>query len=388
MSTNAESVRVKATIQCEPRKLSPDAQCISTILDDCICKVEIVAALDAFLQSSPLSGVVDETFRRALQEHLKLVERLKLQVGPKQNSDKEQKGEGNEAQLEKDIKSSVRNLLRHVRDHPDALIGLRAEPGWEIGESERSLISEFRKFQSHVSEKLQLSVEEEQELAHCKQVPPSTLANAEREVSEVLKKIQEMISEKDCVIKGLQSSLAKISTDPDKSARLDKRRQSIISTSKMKQSSIKKDIDELIVKCNNVCSESRNAERELQMKINKEKSETLQVIQNFDDKMEVLQAKLELNESEYKKEEEELRELQERFSVLEMECSQIQEKRRLAEEKRKQEMRELEVKTKAALLIQAWWRGYCARKALKKKGKGKGKGKGKKVKGKKAPPKK
>ena len=92
------------------------------------------------------------------------------------------------------------------------------------------------------------------------------------------------------------------------------------------------------------------------------------------------QAKLELNESEYEKEQEELKKLGNPFSVLELEFNQILEKRRLREEKRREEMRELELKTKAAILIQAWWRGYSIRKALKNKGKRK---KGKKGKGKK-----
>lgn len=66
-----------------------------------------------------------------------------------------------------------------------------------------------------------------------------------------------------------------------------------------------------------------------------------------------------------------MRELEEPFSLLEMECSKIQERQRLAEEKRILKLRELELKTKAALLAQAWWRGYTTRKALKNKNKSK-----------------
>lgn len=78
--------------------------------------------------------------------------------------------------------------------------------------------------------------------------------------------------------------------------------------------------------------------------------------------------------------EEELRKMENPFLVLEQEYHHILEKRRLAEEKRKQEMRELELKTRAAIFAQAWWRGYSTRKALRNKGKSKKakKGKGKK----------
>lgn len=89
-----------------------------------------------------------------------------------------------------------------------------------------------------------------------------------------------------------------------------------------------------------------------------------------------------MNEIEYERELEELRQLEIPFSVLEVEFKQIQEKHFLEEKKRKEEMRELELKTKAAVYAQAWWRGYSTRKALKNKGKNKKatKGKGKKTK--------
>lgn len=75
---------------------------------------------------------------------------------------------------------------------------------------------------------------------------------------------------------------------------------------------------------------------------------------------------------------------------LDVEYRYILDKRRLEAEKKEQEAKELVEKTKAVLIIQACWRGYCVRKALKeeeKKGKGtkgkKGKASKKKGKGKK-----
>ncbi|XP_068166923.1 dynein regulatory complex protein 10 [Antennarius striatus] len=379
MSTNTESVAAKAWIQVdEPRNLPPEAQMISKILEDCINKVEIVGTLDVFLQSNCLSSVKDETFRKLLQKHVILVE--KLQVGSKINSNEEQKGEGKKPrakdQLEKDIKDSVRDLLRHVRHHPDALIGLQTEPGLVIGESECSLNSELKVFQTHVWERLQISLEER---PHCKPVSPSTKAIMDsmvEEVTDTIKKVDERISEKNQEIKSLQSSLQKLPKEPPQFPLLNERQQEVISTSKKKQSIIQKQIDELKTAIDKVSRENREAEKKLHERNDKVKSETLDLIQTFDNKVEEIQAKLEMNELEYEREQEELRVLQERFSVLEIECVQIQEKRRLAEEKRKEEMRELEMKTKAAIVIQTWWRDYCARKALNK-GKGK-KGKEKK----------
>lgn len=101
--------------------------------------------------------------------------------------------------------------------------------------------------------------------------------------------------------------------------------------------------------------------------------------------MHLSQAKLELSEKSYENELEEVRKLEGPFSDLQEQYNKIQEKRRLAEEKRKEEMRQLELKTKASIIIQAWWRGYNVRKALKSKAKKtkkakKSKGKAKKTK--------
>ncbi len=66
---------------------------------------------------------------------------------------------------------------------------------------------------------------------------------------------------------------------------------------------------------------------------------------------------------------------------MEAEYTTIIEERRIAKEKREAAERELRAMIKAATFIQAFWRAYKMRKALKNKKKKKGKkGKGKKKK--------
>ena len=85
----------------------------------------------------------------------------------------------------------------------------------------------------------------------------------------------------------------------------------------------------------------------------------------------------------YTEEKRQLSELEERFKTLEKEYLEIMEARRIAKEKAEAAERELNLKIRAARLIQSLWRAHKARKALKsKKKKGKGK-KGKKSGGKK-----
>lgn len=85
----------------------------------------------------------------------------------------------------------------------------------------------------------------------------------------------------------------------------------------------------------------------------------------------------------YTEEKRQLSELEERFKTLKKEYLEIMEARRIAKEKAEAAERELNLKIRAARLIQSLWRAHKARKALKnKKKKGKGK-KGKKSGGKK-----
>lgn len=71
--------------------------------------------------------------------------------------------------------------------------------------------------------------------------------------------------------------------------------------------------------------------------------------------------------------------LMEKRAVLLQEYSQIEEERRIQEEKKEQALKELNTLTLAATRIQAFWRGYLIRSLykskIKKKKKGKGKGK-------------
>ena len=83
----------------------------------------------------------------------------------------------------------------------------------------------------------------------------------------------------------------------------------------------------------------------------------------------------------YEEEQLERKELEEVYGVLAVEYHQIMEERRQAEEAQREAARVLGLQTGAAVVIQAWWKGYCVRKNMaKSKGKGKAprKGKGKK----------
>lgn len=66
--------------------------------------------------------------------------------------------------------------------------------------------------------------------------------------------------------------------------------------------------------------------------------------------------------------------------MLLQEYSQIEEERRICQEKKEQALKEFTTMTLAATRIQAFWRGYLVRSLFKSKRKKNKKGKGKKTK--------
>ncbi|KAL3063162.1 hypothetical protein OYC64_002859 [Pagothenia borchgrevinki] len=374
------------------KPLSLEAKRILNMLENCISGVEFVAMLPALLQLNSLSSVVDKDLSMALQEHQLLEKRLETFECLMQGSDGEQGREVGKAmaRLEKDIKNSLRDLLRLARAHPDAISGLKAELGktLAVGESEYKLITGLEKLQSCVVETLLTSVEEE--LNDQLDLQKSSYQNHRLEIL-ALKQEKQAISmeqqdaeifEKNEEIKRCQGYLEDNNRHKAGISLIPVQQSQVHTASKMKKAGKTQAIDQPNILLSKLIFENRQAERVIQEKIEKVETEIENLLYTFDTDMEEKQAKLDLNRMYYEKEDEELKTLEKLFSVLEVECNQIKEKRRLAEEKRKKEAKELELKTKAAIMAQAWWRGYSTRKALKNKGKSKKpkKGKGKKTK--------
>ncbi|XP_035494936.1 dynein regulatory complex protein 10 isoform X2 [Scophthalmus maximus] len=370
----------------EKRRLSVEAQRISSIVENCISQLEIAATLPAILCLNSDSSVVDEELMRALRKHQLSETRLERET--LECIEQESEGEDEEARkrvktpLEKDIKDSVRDLLRLLRSCPDAISGLREEQGMEVGESECELIMVLKMFHSHMVDKLQTSLDEDLQRVLSKPLssPPAQdlehITLLREEVATAEKQVDAKISRKKMEVTNLQESLEE---NNKQIAGLSLAQKCPPQISK-KQASMQQEMGQLNIQLNNLMLENRRAERTLRKENEKVETEIEYLLQNFDSEMGKKQADLELNQIEYESGEEELRSLEKRFSVLESEYDQIMERRRLAEEKRQTEMRELELKIKAAIFAQAWWRGYSTRKALKNRGKSKTakKGKGKK----------
>ncbi|KAM4579255.1 dynein regulatory complex protein 10 [Fundulus diaphanus] len=191
---------------------------------------------------------------------------------------------------------------------------------------------------------------------------------ADEELSEILRAHQ--LLEKNSEIKQVERRLKELHMQIRHEVTFQEKQEEVNLTSLRDEvGSLKQETDQLSSQLSALMLENRKAERILQEKNDSVKIEIENILQSFDKDMLEIQAKLELTEQGYEKELEEVRKLKEPFSLLEEQYDVIQERKRLAEEKRKEEIRQLERKTKATIIIQAWWRGYSVRKALKSKAK-------------------
>nr|XP_061804035.1 dynein regulatory complex protein 10-like [Nerophis lumbriciformis] len=377
----------------QQRLLSAEAQTVSNILENCISQIEIVSSLSGFSQLACPCGDVEEEFTRLLAAHQMLSERLEssndfqeIIGGPAGEESARRK---RKAQLEREFKYSVRDLLRFFRSHPDTLLGLRPEVSIDVGEMESTLVVGLKKFHVHMMERLQTTPEEEIMLA-LETVSPDTelIVKLEETAAAIIQKDVE-ISEKTDDIQTLERLLKENQIEPvDWQLLADEQCQSIIKASQEKQTSIQQEIDRLNIRIHTSTLKFREGEKTLQEINENVEMEIEYLLQKFDDEIEEHQTELELCQIDVEREEGERKRLEEPYADLEKEYDHIMERRRIADEKRVSEC-----KLKVALYCQSWWRGYCTRKMLlanpiipsskgkkKAKGKGKGKGKGKKKK--------
>ncbi|XP_061585084.1 dynein regulatory complex protein 10 isoform X2 [Cololabis saira] len=356
------------------KKLLPvEIRLMYNIIETCISEVEIAASLPGIIQFYKMSGVVEEDLSKAIQAHQILEERAEKLNDCMPEPDGKLKGEDEEARrremakLGRDIKNSVRDVLRAFKKHPNAFFAIKTEQALELGESEQMLIKGLKLIQSNVVE--QFLPNQERNLSKQTLASPEEnlecLIEEEKQLDAKLKKLDEQMSKFDGKIKNMQSYLEQdLFPERDGASLPCKQEQPNEMPSELQQ-----EMDQLTIQLHNQRLENGEIRRTLRKKNEMLVMETKNVLSHFDEKMAEMQTQLEQTKIAYEKEVEELREMEKPFIALEVEHNQILEKRRLAEERRVQEKKDLELKTKAAITIQAWWRGTRFRKALKNQGK-------------------
>ncbi|XP_058499530.1 uncharacterized protein LOC131468874 [Solea solea] len=214
-------------IQCvddlKKKLLSVEAQRISRIWENCISQIEIVATLPTDLHT--VSSDMDKELIKNLKKHQLACERLER--GTQEGLEQESGGEATKARphLDKDIQSSVRDVLRFLRSHPDAIFGLRAILSMEAGESENKLIRELKGFHSHMLNKLLTSpFEESQSTLQNMAITPlqqvlhdlEHTSSQEAEVAKTIQQIHIKIIQKTAEVENLRQQFSMLSITDEK----------------------------------------------------------------------------------------------------------------------------------------------------------------------------
>ncbi|KAJ7340145.1 hypothetical protein OS493_002872 [Desmophyllum pertusum] len=297
--------------------------------------------------------------------------------------------------LSTQMKHSVKTILRLFASNPTAgnvLKDLRNERSFEVN----GMIDEMITLRAILFEKLLTTPSEQKERKqYLKQIVAREMKSSEtgRKLQEELKRAvddkENEISKRNDIIRRLKNDIYNVEKNAEEHSRriiteAAKQDASEMKNSDSKKSKLQQETIELKKKLEGDTLTHRESELALRKRKYKIETEVENWIQKFDTDMGERQDEFDALDAIYTEEKRQLNELEERFKTLEKEYVEIVEARRIAKEKAEAAERELNLKIRAARLIQSLWRAHKARKQLKnKKKKGKKGKKGKKSGGKK-----
>ncbi|XP_071619225.1 dynein regulatory complex protein 10 isoform X2 [Heliangelus exortis] len=345
----------------DPGALIPDnleTKRILTVLDKMIDKLELSSMIPCVTESlDKFADILGPEGTTSLMEHQKLSKEMEhLRAEDPWYS----------LSLQEQLKGSTRNVLRLLLPNPAVYQVLKRQA--LVRESPaKGFIKALKEFRNLVLERLMTSPEEEEEKlrflkATSFQIKENTetITALEAELAATAQTREEEADWKDNVIKDLQTSIQDLPQDSKTIIQQmkeegEKQQKEELQASQARCAGLQQDIQELGARLNALVLEHRASE----MALRKAEYEEIQ--------------------ASYEEEKAQLSLLMEKRDFLLPEYSQIEEERRILQEKKEQASRELAIMTRAAIRIQAFWRGYLIRSIfkskLKKKGKGKGKGK-------------
>ncbi|XP_023666072.1 dynein regulatory complex protein 10 isoform X3 [Paramormyrops kingsleyae] len=336
-----------------------------------------------------LEGVLielGEELVEALKEHQQIEDTLGAQQLKYLEKETEER-HAEMARLEQGLRSSLKNILQLLFANPAAMQMLQSRT---VSMASHQLVQGLKKLHDLLLEKLLIRPGEEwernQNFKEVAQQPRSSMelvSLLEAEVTNAAQDRDAEISNKNEIIYNLKTSLYHMKksmldfvthtqNDAEKQSQSDKK----ISEGRCVQ--LQQEVNQLHIQLSNLIAENHGYETVLRKRVYKIESETENWIQKYDKDISEKQAELEELSSLYVKEKGELQELEEHYALLEVEFLQIMEEKRLANQQEEEEQQDLAVKSHAALIIQAYWKGHRVRKMMRVKSKHK---KGKKGKG-------
>uniref|UniRef100_A0A8C8E4D6 Dynein regulatory complex protein 10 n=1 Tax=Otus sunia TaxID=257818 RepID=A0A8C8E4D6_9STRI len=390
-------ITLDAMKMLDPCQLKPDSmemERILTVLDETIAKLEMSSLIPRITDSlDRFADMLGPEITDNLIEHQKLSNEMEhLLASSEEDAMRAEEQQGCLCLLEQRLKCSVRNVLRLLLANPLLCQALKYE-AWARESPAEVFINAFGEFRNFVLERLLTSpVEEEEKIQFMEAISLQIKKNTEAitalqaELAAAIQTQEEEIQKKDDVIKDLKTSLQDLAKDFKASIQQikqegEKQQKEKLQASQAKCAGLQQDIQQLGAQLSALVLEHRASELALRKRKCRLEMEIVNWIQKYDTDMGEKQAEYEEVHAAYAEEKAQLALLTEKHAVLLQEYSQIEEERRIRQEKEEQALKELNTMTLAATRIQAFWRGYLVRSLFKsKRKKKKGKGKGKKAK--------
>ncbi|NWV00814.1 DRC10 protein, partial [Upupa epops] len=382
------TIRLNAMKLLEPHWLKPkstEMQRIINVLDETIAKLKMSSLIPHMINSvDRFADMLGPEVTTKLTEHLELsneVEQLLASI-EEGNTERADKQWGYLCLLEQRLKSSVLNVLRLFLAKPSLCQALKYEARTR-GSPAEEFIKAFGEFRNFMLERLLTSTMEEKEKIQLMynvflQIQENTkaIATLDTELAAVIQTWKEEIQKKDNVIKALETSMQDMSEDCKASIQRIKeegenRCKELLRASQASlvgcSGQLQQDLQQLEAQLSALVLEHRESELALRKRKCRLETEIVNWIQKYDTDMAEKQAEYEEVCIAYTEEKAQLSLLTEKHAVLLQEYSQIEEKHRI------QALKKLATMTRAAILIQAFWRGYLVRSHFKTKMKKKGK---------------
>ncbi|XP_030716328.1 dynein regulatory complex protein 10 [Globicephala melas] len=413
-----------------PKRLPPiktklttiETKRIMSVLDETIHKVELVTLLSYVASSSKNSeGMLGEDIMKAVREHQDLCQILVDRVSYLQEEERQLQEEEEfedepsfrdrvlsiEVQkshlppLMQQIKGSTKNIVRLLLSSPQAARLLQVQTLGRSVEAQ-SFIDSLVELRGFLFEKLLTSPMEArdktqfiQDITRRNQRNQEIIDTLENELAACVRNRDAEVEKENVVIQELKNHLHQLPKLSENSLlrtkkEAKKQQKADFRASQARVAKTQQEILLLQAQFNSLVMENWEAEQALRKKKYKVETEIENWIQKYDLEMSEKQDEYEELDIIHKEEKLQLEELKRRHDVLVEEFSQIQAEQEINTKKRLEAEQEMVHMVRAAMLIQALWRGYLVRSMLrskkrkwsksrgkKDKGKGEGKGKGK-----------
>ncbi|XP_005141737.2 dynein regulatory complex protein 10 [Melopsittacus undulatus] len=378
----------------DPCQLKPDsmeAERIMNVLDETAAKLEMSSLIPHVIDSlDRFADMLGPEITRNLLELQELSMEMEcLLASSGEETMRTEKQRGHLCFLEQRLKCSIRNVLRLFLANPSLPQALRPKVG--VGDSPAEVfVRAFGVFRNFMLERLLTSpVEEEGKIQfvadislHIKKHTEAITA-LQAKLAAAIQSRDDEISKKDNVIKDLKTRIQDLAKDSKISFQKIKEegenQQKVeLQASQNRCAGLQQDIEQLQEQLTALVAEHRVSELALRKRKCRLEMEIWNWVQKYDTDMAEKQAEYEEIDAAYAEEKAQLSLLTEKHALLLPEYTQIEEERKMLQEKEEEALRELNTKNRAAARIQALWKGYLVRRLYRpKKKKGKGK-KGKK----------